>query len=110
MFFEGRSAAVASDAEQGAEFVEWIEAPVKAERELIKVGLEMLVADTVMDADEPRFKTGEDEMYYRQMVLGNLRVATFGSGKVFNPRLPGLEYTLQPSSPCRGGTCGSSGY
>ena len=96
-FFEVRCVDVASDAEQGAEFVEWIEAPVKAERELIKVGLEMLVADTVMDADEPRFKIGEDEMYYRQMVLGNLWVVTFGSGKMFNPRLPRPAYLLQSS-------------
>jgi hypothetical protein len=34
--------------------------PVKAERELIKAGLEMVVADTVMDADKPRFKIAED--------------------------------------------------
>ena len=57
----------------------------------------MLVADTVMDADEPRFKIGEDVMYYRQMVLGNLWVVTFGSGKMFNPRLPRPAYLLQSS-------------
>jgi hypothetical protein len=51
-FFKGRCADVASDAEQGAEGVEWIEAPVKAERELIGVGLKMLAADTVVDAVE----------------------------------------------------------
>ena len=46
---------------EGAEGVEWVEAPVKAERELIEIGLKMLMADTVMDADEPRFQIGEDE-------------------------------------------------
>ena len=47
----------------------------------------MLVADTVMDTDGPRFKIGEDEMYYRQIGRGNLWVATFGNGKVFIPPL-----------------------
>ena len=38
----------------------------------------MLMADTVMDADEPRFQIGEDEMDDRQIVLGNLWVAALG--------------------------------
>ena len=63
------------------------EAPVKAERELIEIGLKMLMADTVMDADEPRFQIGEDEMDDRQIVLGNLWVAALGNGKVFIPAL-----------------------
>ena len=41
----------------------------------------MLMADTVMDADEPRFQIGEDEMDDRQIVLGNLWVAALGNGK-----------------------------
>ena len=45
----------------------------------------MLMADTVMDADEPRFQIGEDEMDDRQIVLGNLWVAALGNGKVFIP-------------------------
>ena len=64
-----------------------VEAPVKAERELIEIGLKMLMADTVMDADEPRFQIGEDEMDDRQIVLGNLWVAALGNGKVFIPAL-----------------------
>ena len=47
----------------------------------------MLMADTVMDADEPRFQIGEDEMDDRQIVLGNLWVAALGNGKVFIPAL-----------------------
>ena len=46
----------------------------------------MLMADTVMDADE-RFQIGEDEMDDRQIVLGNLWVAALGNGKVFIPAL-----------------------
>ena len=59
-FVEGRRADIASDAEQGAEGVEWVEAPVEAERELIEVGLKMMMADTVMDTGEPGFQVGED--------------------------------------------------
>ena len=48
----------------------------------------MLMADTVMDADEPRFQIGEDEMDDRQIVLGNLWVEPHsGNGKVFIPAL-----------------------
>ena len=86
-FVEGRRTDIASDPEQGAEGVEWVEAPVKTERELIKVGLKMLMADTVMDTDEPRFQISEDEMYDWQIVLGNLWVPALGNGKVFIPAL-----------------------
>ena len=47
----------------------------------------MLMADTVMDAVEPRFQIGKDEMDDRQIVLGNLWVAALGNGKVFIPTL-----------------------
>ena len=57
----------------------------------------MLMADTVMDADEPRFQIGEDEMDDRQIVLGNLWVAALGNGKVFIPALAELAYPLQSS-------------
>ena len=86
-FVKGRCADVAGDVEQGTEGVEWVEAPVKAERELIEVGLKMLAADTVVDAVDPRFKIGEDQMDDRQKVLGNLWVCTLGNGKVFIPPL-----------------------
>ena len=63
----------------------------------------MLMADTVMDADEPRFQIGEDEMDDRQIVLGNLWVAALGNGKVFIPALAeaGIWYPYDglPSSP-----------
>ena len=47
----------------------------------------MLMADTVMDTDEPRFQISEDEMYDWQIVLGNLWVPALGNGKVFIPAL-----------------------
>lgn len=47
----------------------------------------MLAADTVMDAVDPRFQIGEDQMDDRQKVFGNLWVATLGNGKVFIPPL-----------------------
>ena len=49
----------------------------------------MLMADTVMDADEPRFQIGEDEMDDRQIVLDER--------KVFIPALAELAYPLQSS-------------
>ena len=49
--------------------------------------MKMPMADTVMDADEPRFQIGENEMDDRQIVLGNLWVAALGNGKVFIPAL-----------------------
>ena len=47
----------------------------------------MLAADTVVDAVDPGFQIGEDQMDDRQKVLGNLWVATLGNGKVFIPSL-----------------------
>ena len=58
----GRCVDVASDAEKGAEGIEWVEPPVEAECELIEVGLEMLVADAVVGAGQPGLQVGKDEM------------------------------------------------
>lgn len=52
----------ARDAKQGAESVERVETAVEAERELIEVGLQVLRANAMMDAAQPCFKIGEDEM------------------------------------------------
>jgi hypothetical protein len=40
----GRSLGAARDAEQREERVEWVEAPIEAERELVEVGLETSLA------------------------------------------------------------------
>ena len=53
---------IASDAEERSEGIEWVEATVEAERELVEVCLQMLRADAVMGAGEPSFEIGEDEM------------------------------------------------
>src|SRR5271168_1630761 len=54
----GRCGDVAGDAEKGTEGIERIESSVEAEGELVEVGLEMLVADAVMDAGQPGFQVG----------------------------------------------------
>ena len=41
----GRAFTIGSDAEQRAERIEGVEAPVKAERELIEIGLQVLRLD-----------------------------------------------------------------
>jgi len=50
----GRGADIARDSKQGAEGIERVEPPIEAESELVEVGLQMLVADPVMNADQPR--------------------------------------------------------
>jgi hypothetical protein len=79
----GRCSDVAGYTEQGTEGVERIEPPVEAECEFVEVGLQMLMTDPVMDAVQPRFQVGEDEMDDWQMLLGDLRVAPFSDGEVF---------------------------
>ena len=79
----GRCGDVARDAEQGTEGVERIEPPVEAEGEFVKVGLQVLVTDPVMDAVQPRFQVCEDEMDDWQILLGDLRIAPFSDGEVF---------------------------
>ena len=58
----GRSIGVARDPEERAEGVERVEPPIEAERELVEVGLQVLGADTVMDAVEPGLQIAEDEV------------------------------------------------
>ena len=53
---------VAGDAEEGAEGAEWGMPPVESERELVVVGLEMLLADAMMGAVDPGLQVGKDEM------------------------------------------------
>src|SRR5471030_1623933 len=79
---EGWRLRAACHSEQGTEGVERVEAPIEAESELVEVGLQMLRADPVMDADQPRLEVGEYEMDDRQEILGHFRIATFGNGVV----------------------------
>ena len=75
----GRRLNTARDAEQQAERVERVEAPVEAERELIEVGLQMLGAHAVVDAVRPGLQIGEDEVDHRHELFGNFGVAAFGN-------------------------------
>src|SRR3972149_6695178 len=61
---------VGSDAQQRPEGVERVEAPVKAEGELVQVCLEMLRADAVVAAQQPRLQVAEHEVDQRQPLLG----------------------------------------
>src|SRR5271156_3265764 len=79
----GRCSEVAGYTEQGTEGVERIEPPVEAECEFVEVCLQMLMTDPVMDAVQPRFQVGEDEMDDWQILLGDLRIAPFSDGEVF---------------------------
>ena len=46
----GRRGDIASNAKQGAERVEWVEAAVEAERKFVEIGLQVLRADAVVNA------------------------------------------------------------
>lgn len=59
---EGRRVGSARDSEQRAERVERVEAPIEPKRELVEVGLYMLGTDPVMDAVDPGFQIGEDQV------------------------------------------------
>jgi hypothetical protein len=52
-FIVGWSGGCAGDAKQRAKSVERIEASVEAKSEFVQVGLKVLVADSVMDAEQP---------------------------------------------------------
>ena len=71
----GRRRGVACDAEQRAEGVERVKAPVEPKREFVEVGLQMACADPVMRARQPRFEIGEDEMADRQEFFGDFGIA-----------------------------------
>src|SRR5271170_4057882 len=55
----------------------YTEQPGEAECEFVEVCLQMLMTDPVMDAVQPRFQVGEDEMDDWQILLGDLRIAPF---------------------------------
>jgi hypothetical protein len=77
----------ASNPEQAAEAVERVVAAVEAEGELVEVGLQVLGADAVVRALEPRLQVREHHVDHRQIVLGDLRVIVLGGGKVFEATL-----------------------
>jgi polyphosphate kinase 2 (PPK2 family) len=78
----GRTGRLATNSEQRAEGVERVEAPVKAEGELVEVGLQMLRADAVMTALQPAFEVAENEVDDRQVFLGDLGIVALDHGKM----------------------------
>ncbi len=42
----------------------------------------MLVANAVVDTDQPRLQVGENQMDDRQVLLGNLWITTLGNSEV----------------------------
>ena len=70
----GRAFAVRADAQERAESVERVEAPVKAERELIQVGLQVLVADrAVVRPGQPSLQIRENKVDDGQVFFRHVR-------------------------------------
>lgn len=79
----GRAFAVRANAEQRAKGVERVEPPVKAERELIQVGLKVLRLDApVVRASKPSLQIRENKVNDGQIFFGNSRIVSFDNGKV----------------------------
>ena len=75
--------AVRADAQERAEGGERVEAPVKAEGELIEVGLQMLRLDApMMRAAKPCLQVRKDQVHDRQELFGNLRPAGLDNRQV----------------------------
>lgn len=71
----GRAFAVGPDAEQRAERIEGVEAPVKAERELVEVRLQVLMADrAVVCPGQPSLQVAENQVDDGQVFFGNLGI------------------------------------
>ena len=49
----------------------------------------MLVANAVVDTDQPRLQVGENQMDDRQVLLGNLWITTLGNSEVDPSRKSG---------------------
>jgi hypothetical protein len=79
----GRAFAVRPDAQERAKGVERVEAAVKAEGELVEVGLQVLGADRAMvRAAEPSLQVAENQVDDGQELFGYGRVATLDHGEV----------------------------
>ena len=90
----GRRLRVAADPEQGAEGVERVEPAVKAERELVEVGLQVLLADPVMTAAQPAFEVAKNQMHYGEVFFRHLGVAVLGRGQMLIPALGKLAVAV----------------
>ena len=72
-----RRADFAADPQERAERIERVEAPVKAERELVEIGLQVLRADAVVAPLEPGFQVAENKVNDRQVRFGHGRIVRF---------------------------------
>ena len=57
----------------------------------------MLVANAVVDTDQPRLQVGENQMEDRQVLLGNLWITTLGNSEVLIAALTEASKPLQSS-------------
>lgn len=111
----GRGFRVTRDAQEAAEGVERVEAPVKAERELIEVSLQMLRAYAVVRPGKPAFQVRENEVRLMRLIRNSdgkeLRcgdlvciLATDETFRLFGIYVPDEEYILGSVSLNRLGT------
>ena len=57
----------------------------------------MLVANAVVDTDQPRLQVGENQMDDRQVLLGNLWITTLGNSEVLIAALTEASIAAQSS-------------
>ncbi len=74
----GDGAGFGADAQEGAEGGFRGVASIEAEHELVEVGLEMLAAQAVIDAEAPAFEVGEEAMNLGQQHVGGRRPDDLG--------------------------------
>src|ERR1700676_789717 len=79
----GRRLAVCGNAQQRAEAVERVEAPVKAEGKFVEIGLKVLRIDAaVVRAFEPSLQVAENQVDDGQVFFGDLRIAALDHRQV----------------------------
>src|ERR1700686_3549742 len=79
----GRAFPVRPNAKQRAKGIEGIEPAVKAESELVEIGLQMLVADrAVMRAGQPRLQIAENQVDDWQVFFCDIRPAGLDNGQM----------------------------
>ena len=59
--------------------------------------MSVLVANAVVDTDQPRLQVGENQMDDRQVLLGNLWITTLGNSEVLIAALTRVAQVLAPT-------------
>ena len=79
----GRAFPVRADAEQRSKCVERVEPAVKAESELVEIGLQVLGLDSpVVRPLQPCLQVRKDEVRNRKILFGHFRVTAFDHGQM----------------------------